>query len=64
MISGFLDVSWSPKFNIINDLWRHQDTSNKPKKKLPNYSNILFGKSPNFGTHKMKLLEIAGAGRS
>ena len=43
MISGLLDVSLSPKTNIIN-LWRHHDTSNNPRKIPTHLKTYYFGK--------------------
>ena len=50
MISGFLDVSPSPKTNICY-LWRPQDTSNNPRKILKHFrtNNMLIN---------LKILEI------
>ena len=47
MISGFLDVSLSPKTNMIY-LWRHQDTQNNPRK-IPTYFHIIIWGDVIFG---------------
>ena len=41
MISGFLDVSLSPKTNYFY-LWRPQDISKKPRKYQLIIENIIF----------------------
>ena len=41
MISGFLEVSTTPKTNYLY-LWRHQDTFNNPRKNASHVLVILF----------------------
>ena len=44
MISGFVDVSLSPK-TIYFYVWRHQDTQHDPRKKRKSFRNMICGKS-------------------
>ena len=60
VISGFSDVSLSPKTNIIY-LWRHQDTSNNPRTIQIIFWNIMFGNHKKWETRNLKVLEKTGA---
>ena len=42
MISGFLDVSMTPRTTQVH-LWRHQDTSKKPRNPKSVLKNIILG---------------------